>query len=170
VFDPRHTAVHEAGHVVAAARLDIPHDDATVVADESSAGSVTVPGVRDAWTAEQAQAMALVYCAGNAASIAAGYDEATASLGCGSDFENAELLVEQWNLAGGIEERKAAAVRLMSTPENVRAVQVVADHLLAHRTLDWDYLQRVLELADGECTDEEFRQYRQFREPEGTSE
>lgn len=161
--DLRSTAIHEAGHVVAAMRLGIEQREVTILQDEWSAGAATGEGLTHVWSREQAESMAQMYCAGYAALVVAGYDEARATLGCGSDFEQVELLKSEWNLAAGIEEWKTAAVALMGKAENKRAVQVVADHLIAHKTLDADYLFVVLQLADGEYTELEFRQYLQLR-------
>ena len=120
---------------------------------------MTAEGVEHVWSEEQATPMVEAYCAGYAALIAAGYPEAIAAQGCGDDFENAELLIKRWNLVGGIEEWKIRAVVLMSAAGNKRAVQLVAEHLAKCQTLDGDYVSVLVDLADGECTEEEFRQY-----------
>jgi hypothetical protein len=159
------TALHEAGHAVAHARLGIQQLQATIVAQAWRAGAVTAEGLQHVWNAEQAGPMVEAYCAGYAALIAAGHDEAVAASGCEDDFESAERLIQDWGLAGTLDIWKARAVALMSQPDNKRAAALVAEHLLAHKRLDSDYLNVLVEMADGECTEAEFQQYLALRGP-----
>jgi hypothetical protein len=156
------TALHEAGHVVAHARLGILQDTATIVASDGRAGASVAEGAGHVWSKEQAGPMVLAYCAGYAALIAAGHPEEVAARGCDDDFEEAAELIGFWCLGDGLDEWKARAAALMGAPENVRAVRLVAEHLMERGTLDADYLGVLVELADGECTQEEFKQWLGF--------
>lgn len=161
--DLKLTALHEAGHAVAHVRLEIQQGRATIVPDDQNAGAVSAEGVEHVYSAEAATPMVEAYCAGYAALVAAGYSEELAAAGAGNDFANAELLIEQWNLGGDLQHWKLRAVELMGTPANRRAVELVAEHLVAHRTLDGDYLDLLVDLADGSCTEQEFARWLQIR-------
>ena len=156
-------ALHEAGHAVAHVRLGIQQSTATIKPTDWTTGAVTGEGVENVWSAEQAAPMVEAYCAGYAALVAAGYGEKIAQQCCDSDFEHAAHLIEFWQLTGDIEQWKSRAVALMSAPENTRAAQLVAEHLLIHETLDDGYLDVLVELADGNRSEQEFPQYLQFR-------
>jgi hypothetical protein len=54
---------------------------------------------------------------------------------------------------------KVRAVDFMRAPENIKAVRAVADVLLRLRHVDEDHASVLVELADGECTQEEYEQY-----------
>lgn len=160
------TAIHEAGHAVAYRRL---HADAqavgavSVVADEESLGHAIGPGERSIWNAEYAEAVVMSLCSGYAAVLVAGYAEEEAVLGCGSDFERAGDLIAEWGLGGDLEAWKFKAAELMRRPENVAGVALVAEHLLRHQRLEADFVDVLLEYADGDCSPEDFAQYLAIR-------
>lgn len=161
----RHTAIHEAGHAVAYIRLNLDHGGAEIVPKEEAGtlGSAAGEGLEHVWDKEQAGPAVLALCAGYAALAAAGHGDDVARGGTDSDFESAEHLIDFWALSGTLEDWMARAVVLMSSPENVAAVAKVAEHLLEHKRLDGDYIAVLVELADGDCTEQEFKQYLQNR-------
>jgi hypothetical protein len=154
------TAIHEAGHVVAFIRHDLEHGDATILQDHDSAGSVLTHGKAD--NPADAQAKAISFCAGYASSVVSGVTEDQAVAGCGHDFELAAEIVDFWQL-GSLSDWKVKAVEFMRRAENVRAVDLIAKHLLQHGTLDADYMRVLLTVSDGETTETEFAQYLKLR-------
>jgi hypothetical protein len=153
-------AIHEAGHVVTFIRLGVDFGLATIVPTEDCAG--TTRSHVKAWDKEDAQAKAIGSCAGYAACVAAGYAEERAALGCVSDFDETDDLIEFWGLAP-LSTHKAEAVELMCLPENKRAVTLISQHLLLYDTLDEDYMIVLVEVADGLTTEAEFDQYLRLR-------
>ncbi len=153
------TAIHEAGHAVAHARLGIDQARVTVVADDRKGTMGYVLAACEASSEEEARRQVLAYCAGYAAVVASGSDPEAATEGCDLDFETARALLEFWTPAGALEDSKADAVRMMSTAENRKAVAVVADYLERHQAADADVVDVLIELADGQCTAEEFDRF-----------
>jgi hypothetical protein len=152
------TAIHEAGHAVAHFRLRIDQLGASIASDGNLAGyshaSSSVFNGRDA------EDQVIAYCSGYAACLAANLPDADA--GCGDDLEKAQELIESWQL-GSLTEWQAKAVELLSRPENISAVALIAKHLLRWQTLDVDYMGMLLEVADGNMTTAEFDRYCDFR-------
>ncbi|HSI51853.1 MAG TPA: hypothetical protein VLA61_26600 [Ideonella sp.] len=157
----RLTALHEAGHALAHVRLQIDQMRASIVPTDELQGAVL--SNCDVWTAAGAEDMAIADCAGCAALKAVGQADDAAAPGCDSDFESAESLADDWSLEGGLEGCKSRAVDLMSRPENLTAVALIAEHLLMHLTLDAEYTQVLVDVADGETTEEEFERYLSMR-------
>jgi len=160
------TAIHEAGHAVAHVRLGIQQLEVTIESRGEILGHSTAEGVEHCWSKEQADSMALAYCAGYAASVASGCAEGAAEAGCDDDFDRAEELIEFWCL-DDLATCKARAVELLRQPDNVAAVRLVADHLMRLRTLDVDYIDLLVDFADGNVTEAEFDQYLAFRRATG---
>jgi len=159
------TAYHEAGHAVAFYRLfgDAaryghtltiePHED---VLGDHRAEELVFHGVGEL-TVEQRLAFeneAIYSCAGYAAVLAAGYSDEAALAGCGSDFDKAERACDV-----PLNVSKEKAVKLMTLPENTSAVARVADELLSQNTLEWDEVEILIEVADGEATEQDYQQY-----------
>ena len=160
-FDPRRaTAIHEAGHVVAHIRLNIEYGHVTIAPKGDTLGAATAAGQEHVWKKEDAGPMVIAFCAGYAAMIAAGYSEEDARRGCDDDFEQAAELLDYWGLPDGLEAWQPRAVELMRSPENVSAVALFAEHLLRHERLEADYLDVLIELADGAITEADFAHYR----------
>ena len=159
------TAYHEAGHAVAFYRLfgDAaryghtltiePHED---LLGSHRAEELVFHGVGEL-TAEQRLAFeneAIYSCAGYAAVLAAGYSDEAALAGCGSDFDKAERACDV-----PLNVSKEKAVKLMTLPENTSAVARVADELLSQSTLEWDEVVILIEVADGEATEQDYQRY-----------
>ncbi|MCC7193920.1 MAG: hypothetical protein IT356_00010 [Gemmatimonadaceae bacterium] len=165
-MDTKHTAIHEAGHAVAHVRHGIDQAWATIVPSEGSAGNVLAD--EGHWNRDDGEAQVLSYCAGFAALVAAGHSTQVAEIGCDDDFKKAVAIIEFWDL-GNLDTWKARAVDLMQRPENVRAVALIADQLLARERVDADHVQVLVDVADGETTVEELAQYLAFRDMVGST-
>lgn len=159
-------AIHEAGHAVAHVRLELEHDGADIVRADGRLGAARGEGIEHVFDRSGAERVTLALCAGYGAMVAAGYndDQARAGTdgGAKSDFELARELIEKW-LLPGLDEWLVRAVDLMRAPENVAAVALVAKHLSQHERLDGDYVDVLVELADGNATEAEFARYLALR-------
>lgn len=100
-------------------------------------------------------------CAGYAALIAAGYDEATSRYGTRGDFEKANEIIEGWNLES-LESWLGKSVAMMKEPGNVLAVGRIAQELLSRKTIYDELLYVLVALSDGDSTIEEFEQYLKY--------
>ena len=162
---PKETAIHEAGHAVAFYRLfgDAaryghtltiePHKD---LLGNHRAEELVFHGVGEL-TAEQRLAFeneAIYSCAGYAALLAAGYSDEAALAGCGSDFDKAKRACDV-----PLDLSKEKAVELMTLPENSAAVARVAAELLSQSTLEWDEVEILIDVADGEATEQDYQRY-----------
>ncbi len=146
--------VRRAGHVVAQFRLGIEQGRASIAPDGQSAGHVLVSGwIEDG---EDPRNYVISHCAGYAACRAA--DLPNADSGCGNDFAAAKGLIDSLGL-GCLADWQARAVEWMSLPKNVKAVSLIAKHLLRWETLNVEYMDCLLDVADGEITEAEFEQY-----------
>lgn len=162
--DLRSTAIHEAGHGVARFRL-FPNEHfehISIEQDDESLGQTILASdttvISESATKEEGEKLfmadAIFACAGYAACVVAGFSEEQALSGCGADFER----------AGHRKERACElSLEMLCRDENVRAVQLIADKLLEIKTIDYDHLGVLMELADGECSEEEYREYLEFR-------
>jgi len=157
--DLKQTAIHETGHAVAFYRLfgDAaryghtltiePHED---LLGSHRAEDLVFHGVGEL-TAEQRLAFeneAIYSCAGYAAVLAAGYSDEAALAECESDFDKAERACDV-----PLNVSKEKAVKLMALPENTSAVARVAGELLSQSTLEWDEVEILIAVADGEATE-----------------
>jgi hypothetical protein len=154
--EKRITAIHEAGHAVAHVRLGIFQDCVTITPlDPDLAGAVTAEdGV---WNPADAENQVLALYAGYAATVVAGIPELIAMRGCDDDFGKAEALIAKWGI-GSTEDLRHRAVLLMSQPENIKAVQLVARELLARQSLSSDLIFCLVDMADGEATAQDYQQ------------
>ncbi len=165
MIEQNKTAIHEAGHAVAFYRLfgDAaryghtltiePHED---LLGGHRAEELVFHGVGEL-TAEQRLAFeneAIYSCAGYAAVLAAGYSDEASLAGCGSDFDKAERACDV-----PLNMNKEKAVELMTLPENTSTVARVADELLSQSTLEWDEVVILIEVADGEATEQDYQRY-----------
>jgi hypothetical protein len=152
-MDETTTAIHEAGHAVAWARLFPTRYvmGVSIVPDyeDGSAGSFEGEHLsgdegdehlahRDAWL-----------CAGYAAVLTAGYSEDEAAAGCDSDFDDVH---------DDLATAKSKALELMNQTENVAAVKCIAEELMQRRALHPDHVTLLLDLSDGEVTESEYQQ------------
>jgi hypothetical protein len=161
----KHTAYHEAGHAVANSRLGVLQAVATIKPSDGTLGRVVSEGKDHVCDAEDAHKQVLCYCAGYAALIAAGYSNEAAKQGADDDFENIAEIIETWALPGTFDEYQSQSVTLMRNPENIRAVDFVAKALMKHETLNDDYMDVLLERADGNVSEEEWCQFITWRYP-----
>ncbi len=163
--DLKQTAIHEAGHAIAFYRLfgDAaqyghtltiePHED---LLGSHQAEEMVFHGVGEL-TAEQRLAFeneAIYSCAGYAAVLAAGYSDEAALAGCESDFDKAERACDV-----RLDVSKEKAVELMTLPENASAVARVAGELLSQSTLEWDEVEILINIADGEATEQDYQRF-----------
>ena len=158
----RCTAIHEAGHALAHIRNGIWQEYATIKPLDSTMGGVLAE--KYSWSNDEAGRQAIAFCAGYGACIAAGYDEESAMAGCRSDFEAASSLCQFWSI-GSFAQCRSKAVKLMRAPKNIRAVDMLAAHLLKHTTLEHEYMQNLVWLADGKKTQASWEQYLKSRGP-----
>ena len=157
--DRKRVAYHEAGHAVANRRFGILQAKATILSRDGYAGAVVWEGKEHVWSANEAPAQVLSYCAGYAALVSIGVERDIALQGCSNDMEAAAELIARWPLSGTLDEWQSKAVELMSRPENIRAVDLVANALLRHETLNDVYLDMLVEFADGNITDQEWERF-----------
>jgi hypothetical protein len=97
---------------------------------------------------------AVLACSGYAACIHAGYSEEQARTGCEDDFDRAGALAE---------DSRRAAKALLGKELNIRAVRMVANRLLELRTIDYDHFAILMQVTDGECSEQEYRDYIEAR-------
>lgn len=167
--DSRHTAIHEAGHAVAFYRLFSGGrigGQLTIVPVGNNLGSHQAEEVSFPWTEqitleqqEQFHREAVYACASYAALVAAGYSEDEAEQGCQSDFEKAVRCSGE-----PLDAVRREAVALMSRAENVRAVARIADELMRRKRLDEDEVTILLEVADGNASEEDYSQYLKLKQ------
>jgi len=157
------TAIHEAGHAVAFYRLfgdswrightvSIKPEDGT--AGHHAAEDLSFDG-DDELTPDQRQMFeneAIYACAGYAAVVAAGYPEDEAENGCWSDFESAEKCSDK-----PLDEIKREAVLLMQN--NTQAVNRIVEELLKRKSLEFDEVEILIDVADGSATEEDYARY-----------
>jgi len=159
------TAYHEAGHAVACYRLfkdDRRYGGRLTIEPRGDllgghfAEELVFYGTEEV-TAEERQAFeneAIYACAGYAAMLAAGYAEEEALAGCEADFEKAERVC---NVRLYVSKEQAMA--LMMQPQNIAAVARVAGELLSRSTLEWDEVEILIDVADGEATEQDYQRY-----------
>jgi len=170
-MNPRKTAIHEAGHAVALRRLwpgGRYAGELSIVSDGVLAGfhqqeELMIPVADNSPEADEAlHNEAIVCCAGYAACIAHGYSEDEAAAGCDSDFEKVDTKQ--------LDAMKREAVELMRKPENLQAVERVADELLKRERIDGQTVDVLLEVAFGESSEADYRQYLQMTRLESVTE
>ncbi len=158
--EERITAIHEAGHAVASVRLFPdklvlgvsiePEPDKGRLGTHAAEELTVLCSTPDEQAAASFEAEATYSCAGYAAVLAAGYPEAEAIAGCESDFAEAGDLLDIG---------KSKGVEQMQRPKNLRAVKHVAEELSRLRYLDGEHVEVLIDLADGEMTEEEYQTY-----------
>lgn len=157
------SALHEAGHAVAQLRFEILGDEVKISPSGDTFGTVDSAGARPVRSNDEAAARVLSCCAGFAALVATGHDKVQAAIGCDSDFLEAANLIKYWALEGDLETWKRKAVRLMRFPRNIAAVEMVAAHLLRQRVLAGDYVEVLVDLADGSISQADFDDFLALR-------
>jgi len=139
--DEQRTAIHEAGHAVAAIQLGIDGQDygwVTIIPKEHMNGSFSMREMGT--TPSEVQNDLVINCSGYGALRAAGYNKNFACTGCSDDFNKAEKLISDFSLPS-LDHWKCLATNLLSLPENARAVKAVADCLMQHKELGPGYTE-----------------------------
>ena len=152
----RTTAYREAGQAVAHHRLRGPRRNVgvlSIISYANGAGSVTR---EEAWFADTytMQEKVVILCAGFSACVAAGIGDAIARQGCAPDFAKAHEIINAWHLAP-FEEHLDEAGDLMWQPENLRAVERLADELTWHLLLLPAEIDVLIGVADGATSEAE---------------
>jgi hypothetical protein len=146
------TAIHEAGHAVAAIQLGTDGQD---FGDVSIVSNGTLSGFFQmspcGGDTEEVSRHLIVSCSGYGALRALGFDEEFACVGCGDDFEQSNTLIGRHSLAP-LEYWKALAVNLFSWNENREAVRLVARELVKAKRLNGEHAQILVEYAVGEIS------------------
>lgn len=156
--EKRLTAIHEAGHAVANNRNGFTSSIVTIVPGEGYNGRQTRED-GDVYDHEDASKDCIAFAAGYAALAVSGVPKDEAVKGCGSDFDHIEEHVSFWFPDSTLEQWKQKAVELLDTPENRRAIEMVAGELLRWETLYGDHADVVVEWADGEITEADYQRY-----------
>lgn len=71
-------------------------------------------------------------------------------------------IIAAWQLEP-LEVHIQSATDLLSTPENRRAVERIANELIARRTFQYGDVDLLIDLSDGEISEAEYETYRRFR-------
>ena len=163
------TALHEAGHAVAAIQLGVDLQDygfVTIIPQGNMNGSFNIREISD--SISDIHRDIIINCAGYGALRALGYSKSFASIGCGDDFAKSKILIKKYSLLP-LNHWKEQAISLLSLPKNTRAVKAVANNLLQHKTLGPIYTQIVVEAATGPLSSIEFQQYKDNCQAAGMS-
>jgi hypothetical protein len=147
--------MHEIGHSVMASRHNMAVAVVHIMSAEGNLGA-SVDETEYRSSREAAECWVLTCLAGYAALAAAGLTEPEA--GCDDDFEKAQDALDLWEM-GAIEQWKSRAVEIMRQPENLRAVDLLAERLVRDRQMDGQLFAVLLSWADGEIDDEGLAQY-----------
>lgn len=140
------TAIHEAGHVVAAVRTNTLFGYVSIVPDETTAGRAFCEG--EHLDPIAAQDDVIVTLAGYAAVLAAGYSEQVAKDGADRDFEQAQAELDFYSLSGTLADWQQKTLKLMRSPENAKAVAVLAEILMIETRLDWEDCMCIVDACD----------------------
>ena len=142
------TAYHEAGHVVAAFRFGHQHE---VVSIEPNPARGTA-GHSCCEDSDVPEEMVIKLLAGYAAEVEAGGNEADTRASAWSDFEEAQ----RW-LPEGAELPLEEARQFVR--ENWKAIERFKDELLKHNTLDGQVTDVLMDVCNGDTTEEEYASY-----------
>jgi hypothetical protein len=160
ITDFERTALHEAGHVVAAIQLGVDGQDygrVTIVPKDQTNGSFSMCEISE--SISEIKRDIVINCAGYGALRALGYPEDFACRGCGDDFVKSANLIDQYSLLP-LSHWKDQATQLLSLPDNVLAVRAIADNLLKYKILGPVYATVVFEFAIGMISSVEFDQFK----------
>lgn len=135
------TALHEAGHAVAAIQLGLDLQDigsVTVVPKAQMNGSFSINEMQS--NIFEVHRDIVINCSGYGALRALGFPEDYACTGCDDDFDKSEILIANWKLTS-LNYWKNLATKFLSIPKNASALQVVADSLIKYKILGPEYTQ-----------------------------
>ncbi len=142
------TAYHEAGHTVAAFRFGHPHGFVSIVPNDAT-GTAGHSCCEDS---DEPEEMVIKLLAGYAAQVEAGGNEADARAGSWSDFEEAQ----RW-LSKGTELPIEEARQFVR--QNWKAIERFKDELLKHNVLDGQVTDVLMDVVNGDTTEEEYALY-----------
>lgn len=150
----RHNLIHQAGLTVARCRLNVPEEMEPMEAEQQQ-GEMEHPAPTAGAASEGHVADQLLTLAtGYGALRAAGYAESDARRGAQGEIKRMQELLESGRL-GALDEWLARGVNFMKKPENVRAVELVAEELRTHGKLR-DGIDELIDVADGKIPMEEY--------------
>lgn len=155
--DDQNTAIHEAGHAIASARLGLEIELVSINPHEDSLGHVA-GDFNYGPDSNYFASCATVLCAGWAALIVSGCSDVDASIGCDGDFTKVVEIAAGWKLPP-IQHWKQEAIKLLSAPENIKAINLLANQLIRHRTVGPNFVATMIEIADGESTIDDLVRY-----------
>lgn len=158
-MDEARIAIHEAGHAVAHIRLGQAFASVTIEPDAAKGqwGSLTGEGRDHVYTREDAEAQVLCSLGGHAALIAAGYDHESSVQGTDGDIDDAELILADWLPGDNIEGWLQRTVAMMQEPANTKAVSRITKELLLRRTVPFDAVDCLVEVADGNLSEGDYQ-------------
>lgn len=162
----RNTALHEAAHVVAHVRLHPEYlyiGDISIVpnVDRETLGHAAFEQLtdepREVWSNE-----VLVLCAGYAAEVQMGEDPDLARQGAEWDLEKAETIIAAWQMEP-LDEHIQVVSDLINRPENRQAIERIAGELATHGTLDAYEIAILIDVVDGEASENDLAIYRSLK-------
>jgi hypothetical protein len=159
--DEQRTAIHEAGHAVAAIQLGINGQDygsVTITPKDNMSGNFSMREMRS--TPSELQSDLIINCSGYGALRVTGHNKNLSCTGCGDDFSKAEKLIAEFSLPS-LHHWKCLATNLLSLPENTRAVKAVAECLLQHKKLGPIYTEITVMAAMGLMSVAEVEQFKE---------
>ena len=159
------TALHEAGHAVLQCRLlpELYIGDVTIVADALNLGVCYGEDLGVDEDAEMVRKHVIVLCAGYAAELVSGAEEGSARIGARFDLSAAQEYCDRWRL-GLVDEFIKSAMAEVSDSDNRNAIMRVAAELQLRRTLSGDVIELLIQVADGEISEEEYAAYLKLRD------
>ena len=163
--DRKLTAYHEAGHAIAAHRLDnrILIHSLSIRSEAGSLGQFRSEGLEARASDEQIQNEIIVLYAGEAAEAFAGVKAIRREEGLVySDLIKARDLLDVLHKPEMKEQLRAKAEALVSGDEN--ALHMIASELMEHGHLDGEEFAILMDISDGRAAANALEVYRQFRE------
>lgn len=153
------TAIHEAGHIVAIIRLGHVPGDVSIQPDYDLGlnGRAEFEGISD-YDAQLARDEVIISCAGYAALKVKEYSENDCRLGAERDFEEAEELIAGFELEA-LDFWLEETVQMISSPENIAAIDRIAKYLLNNSFLRGEHAQVLVDVADGKASEDELAHY-----------
>lgn len=164
---PKGTAYHEAAHAVAQWRAKLDTGTVTIIPNPEKNSEGMCEGDDDWWDQEQLEGLVIALLAGAAAQIELlGTTEATAKAHGSIDFEEAQYLIEKFDLPA-FEEWMSRAREFVRHEE--AAIKFIAALLLELKTLDQaEVLCAFFEFEDNVTVEESISTTRRAREIEGS--
>ena len=163
-LDERTIAIHEAGHAVAACRMDFPFSDISIVPTrKENLGSLRtqspyVPDEEGFVEEEFLISRAKICMAGYAAvKIIKECSEEEALVGCFGDIDHCEEILQDMDL--DLEDIKESSVALLSEPNTESALEMLVKALLVLKKVNTTHVEFICDHADGLHTNEDYARY-----------